>query len=187
MTTRIHLKVWMCFSQPLSKSFPQHFPLHLGLELAQGYELPGKGRAAVVTDTDLQQLETLLAPWGHPVSLWLSGAFLYLSASLELNLEDIYKLVWEWTCSHHTRVSAEPNHYLIMLVDVEEKEKNHLNMDHNSPWLHLCLWEIITLSGDTYSKWERCHLLLWLLGCSSLPRMAFHLSSEKWISLTCWL
>lgn len=38
------------------------------------------------------------------------------------------------------------------------KEQNHLNMDDNSSWLHLYLWEIITLPSDIYSKLEDCHL-----------------------------
>lgn len=59
------------------------------------------------------------------------------------------------------------------------KEQNHLNMDDNSSWLHLYLWEIITLPSDIYSKLEDRHLLLLLLTYSSSLYMAFHQSAKN--------
>lgn len=154
-----------------------------GWALPGARELLGKAGLPLSLSGDLHPLlDSTASALGWPCLVWLCGAFPYLCVSLKLNTQDIYKLHWEWTCRHQAQVSCEPSHYLIMLVDVEEQ--NHLNMDQNSPWLHLYLWEIITLSSDTYSKSEDCHLLLLLLADSSSLYIAFHLSSKNWISLT---
>lgn len=60
---------------------------------------------------------------GNLVWCWLSGAFAYLCTSPKLKIRDIYKPDWEWTWNHQAQGSCEPNHYLIKLVDVEEKSK----------------------------------------------------------------
>lgn len=57
---------------------------------------------------------------GNPTRLWLSNAFLYLCTLLP---SCIYKPHWGWPCSNQAQISCEPNHYLIMLVEVEEKSK----------------------------------------------------------------
>lgn len=132
--------------------------------------------------------QRLLFPWGggggggvrgwgggNLVWCWLSGDFAHLCPSLKLNTHQRHL---------QTRLGMNlepPSSSLLWAKSLfnqvggcGRKEQNHLNVDDNSPWLHLYLWEIIILLSDTYSKSEDCHLLLLLLVYSSSLYMAFH-------------